>query len=1129
MDDLAGLRLEQLTAELAWMRRLAYALVKDSDVADDVSHDAWLAAHDAIPDDRPLRPWLSRVVLNVVRMRSRSHGRRVARETTLPEPSLMPSPEQLVDRLALQRALADEVLALAEPYRSTVLLHYFEGLSTTEIAERLAIPAGTVRRRLKVALDELRARFAKRDRRGLLALAPLIGSPARTQLPIATTVGSFTMKKWLVGITILIAVLVAIAVTWWTGRDTPPGAPPSSAATTAPLAQTRGTGSPAAASRGAWLGQRGVTGRKIAGRVIRNGAAVAGATVRLGNVTSEAGGPRLGDELVAVKSGADGSFDFGVQPAAVYSVSAEAPDSTPAAIAIATADPTAKPEAIVLQLGTCSSRLYGTIVDASGGGVAKARLTVAGLGGAEASPTGEYALCVPMGDSRVRIVADGYGAIDLPIHLVGALRRDFELVPESVLSGNVVDEANHPVPYARVLAVPQKIEQPHFLGDGSTTADAEGRFRIANLAPGRFLLAASAEGYGSSGPKSAVAAPGTPSELTLMVVQRAQIRGHVVMNGAPVPGARVGIASPNLLVRGSYSQADGSFILDGVPLGPARLTAAPFDVASPKDLVIKTSLDDLTVEVTDMASLVGRVLRHEKPIADALIQTTLGTTTRSDASGHYELRGLPPGDLQVTAQVFGETNAFSPFTPVKIVAGTRTEHDIELTGGAEVHGTVIDDTGAPVPNVYIRLIDPKGDLGESMTDDKGAFACTSMLGGGDYRVAVFPSPGARTAFPPAAGDGYPAINIPDGNAVLRDVRVAIKNQRLSIAGRVVDDSGAPVADVHVEAIGRGFGANPSMLPSVRADVGGTFVIGDLARGTYTLHAHAGDGSEVEVSDVAAGATGVELRLIRPGSIEGQLVGFKTTPRVHARQVTAQLAIGNEAVIEGDRFTITGLTPGKYILEALADDQNDGQPVEVRAGQVTKVTLQGRGRGTVQGTVTEFAAGTPIKGMACWAAQSMDGQSGDIQPATPTAANTTTEAGTFKISAPIGKARVMCFSPDGSYSVAGGDVEVTAGTPGQIALRAVRAEPPPCEPGFRIKPLTLPLVIANVDPHGPAKAAGLAPGDKLISVDGAPIAGLLPGGAMMLAWNHRAGSTLVLGVERNGAPKTIKVVVAPATN
>src|SRR5205085_3094152 len=125
-------------------------------------------------------------------------------------------------------------------------------------------------------------------------------------------------------------------------------------------------------------------------------------------------------------------------------------------------------------------------------------------------------------------------------------------------------------------------------------------------------------------------------------------------------------------------------------------------------------------EVTELAALRGRVLRHGKPVADATIQAApLGLTVTSDGMGAFEMRGLPGDQVQLTAQVFGATNAFSPFTTVKLSPGKVTEHDIDLTGAAEVRGMVVDEGGKAVPNVYVFMIDGRGDLGESMTDAKG--------------------------------------------------------------------------------------------------------------------------------------------------------------------------------------------------------------------------------------------------------------------------------------------------------------------------------------------------------------------------------------------------------------------------
>ncbi|HTL38961.1 MAG TPA: sigma-70 family RNA polymerase sigma factor [Kofleriaceae bacterium] len=1113
MPQFADADLEALNAELGWVRRLALSLVRNGSDADDIAQETWLAAKDHAPSDRPLRPWLSRVVLNVVRMRARSDARRMRRESAVDVDQHGLSPAELVDRVELQRALVDAVLALDEPYRATVLLHFVEGLPCVEIARRLQIPDGTVRRRLKVALDELRDRLAPdRSRSRLWAvLTPLVGTPYAA--------GRIAMKKLLV--VIVIIAVVAVGIVFVSKRGKPKGSGAASVGKTSTGAVVKGEHVGGEAGVRPWFAQVGASARRVAGKVVFEGAPVEGAIVRLADH----------EQLAAVTTGKDGAFDFGMQAPAEVTVSAEASGKTPAALALALADPNAKTEGLVLELTGCRAQLHGSVVDASGGGIAKAHLRVAGFGGAESNATGEYALCVPMGDSTVRIEADGYGALALPIHLVGAHRRDFELVPEAEVTGKVVDEQGSPVAQAHILAVPQAIETPHFLANGYATSDDDGTFKISNLAPGRFNLLAEAEGFGSTNPTAAVALAGTSNKpVTIVVAMRTSVSGRVVTGDKPVAGARITLAGGGLrFVRPSYSQKDGSFVLEGVPAGRVRLDAGTYEVITPKALVVpKTGMKDLKVEVSELATLRGHVTRKGEPVSAAVIQTTQGPTTQSDQSGYYEIRGLQKGTVQVTAQAFGTTNAFSPFTPVKLASGGPTDYDIDLKGAAEVHGIVVDESGAPVPNVYVRLLEPRGDLGESMTDAQGKFTCTSMLGNSDYRAAVFPSPGARVAFP--AATEYPVFKIADGNTIVEGAKIAIKNERLTIAGRVIDAEGNAVSDVHVEAIGRGFAAGPAMLPSVRADQGGSFVIKDLARGTYVVHAHAGDGSDVQIPNVAAGTTDITVRLESPATIEGDLIGFTTPPRVHARQNTSELTLNNEATMEGNHYSITGLAPGRYIVEALGDNENDGETVELKSGATLKVNLESHGRGTIEGVVTEFGAGGPVANMNCYAAQSMQGLSGDIGANAPTNDDTTTNAkGEFKVAAPVGMARLMCFSADGSFSVAGIDIKVAAAGVTKATLAAVRAVPPPSDVGFRIRPMMLPLTIAAVEPTSPAATAGLKVGDVLLTIDGTSVAGLIPSGAMTLAWNHRPGTTIALGVERAGKPVSVQFPVRAPTN
>ena len=80
---------------------------------------------------------------------------------------------------------------------------------------------------------------------------------------------------------------------------------------------------------------------------------------------------------------------------------------------------------------------------------------------------------------------------------------------------------------------------------------------------------------------------------------------------------------------------------------------------------------------------------------------------------------------------------------------------------------------------------------------------------------------------------------------------------------------------------------------------------------------------------------------------------------------------------------------------------------------------------------------------------------------------------------------------------------------------------PGDAGFMIAPDHLPLTVAQVGPT----AAGLLVGDHVVAIDGASLQGLLPDGAMFLVMNHRPGTTVTIGIERNGEARTLKIPVA----
>lgn len=145
-----------LVAHLPRLRRLAVALCRDRDAADDLVHEAVARALDkaALFDGTNARAWLATILLNLYR----SDRRRFARLPTLVDldsPAALGAGARGIDENGpdIRRALA----TLPEEQRIAMLLLALEGLSYREIAAAQGVPIGTVMSRIARARDNLKA------------------------------------------------------------------------------------------------------------------------------------------------------------------------------------------------------------------------------------------------------------------------------------------------------------------------------------------------------------------------------------------------------------------------------------------------------------------------------------------------------------------------------------------------------------------------------------------------------------------------------------------------------------------------------------------------------------------------------------------------------------------------------------------------------------------------------------------------------------------------------------------------------------------------------------------------------------------------------------------------------------
>jgi len=169
---------EVLLAQSAWVLNLARRLVDDPEAAEDLAQDAWRRALEAPPRaDWPVRAWLAGILRNLARQERRERSRREAREQSAARHEALPSAADALERVQLLRGVVEAVLALEEPYRSTIVLRFYENLAPRKIAARDGIPVATVKTRLARGLAMLRARLDREHggdgRSGALVLLPL--------------------------------------------------------------------------------------------------------------------------------------------------------------------------------------------------------------------------------------------------------------------------------------------------------------------------------------------------------------------------------------------------------------------------------------------------------------------------------------------------------------------------------------------------------------------------------------------------------------------------------------------------------------------------------------------------------------------------------------------------------------------------------------------------------------------------------------------------------------------------------------------------------------------------------------------------------------------------------------------
>ncbi len=341
----------------------------------------------------------------------------------------------------------------------------------------------------------------------------------------------------------------------------------------------------------------------------------------------------------------------------------------------------------------------------------------------------------------------------------------------------------------------------------------------------------------------------------------------------------------------------------------------------------------------------GHVVHAGRPVGGAVVRLTteelrIGewvlAEVETDDEGRFDFGPRPGTRYQVVAQAKGlvaggvvlELRARDPRPPPGDV--TIELRDCELV----VSGIVSDAAGGVIAGARVRAATRSEVFGGVLSDEQGR-----------YEVCLLAGP----AHIEAAADGYgTALEHTRGRRAAR-VDFALSPE-IAIAGRVVDEAGAPVGGAVV--IAETNGHDPGQLTE-SAENGG-FRIEGLIAGTYRVVARDDDrAADTTVTLGAAGATTeITLTLERRATLTGRVVvGGKPTAEatVVAKSTDESWTLGSAVTLADGRFAIAGLPRGQVKLD-VEKHRLVSPAATIDVGEVGQVELVCERLATVSGRV-----------------------------------------------------------------------------------------------------------------------------------------------------------------------------------
>lgn len=484
---------------------------------------------------------------------------------------------------------------------------------------------------------------------------------------------------------------------------------------------------------------------------------------------------------------------------------------------------------------------------------------------------------------------------------------------------------------------------------------ADGSVRADQLAPGTWSVSASASGFDPvAAPAQELAAGKAATFVLTLIAGGRPLTGQVTdATGGPIAGARVdaakvgGMAKPGDAVATTVTGADGMYAVTASE-GQNVVAVSSVDYAAQSRLVEVGPTGAVANFSLVPGGAIEGIVRDEttkQPVAGAQViaerdrggMILLAESSRrravSGADGRFRVTALRPGAYELAASA-GMRTSKSPTVVGLGVAEQVSEIEILVSDGPVISGTVVDETGATVPDIEVTA-HGRGRGGDAKTDAQGAFTITGMAPGTYFLMA------RNDTFVPRGGA---QAELADKDVM--GVKVTVQ-RGANIVGHVEPRQ---ICEIQHDIADRELGAGMPMLVGPKTTLAdGEFSLGPASAGKATLRARCPSGAQGSMPvDITLGMAPLVLKVTPGASIGGRVVDGDGKPVAGVTVMaslggseTQRTVIVNGMVTSGVQgisgsdgaYLLVGLAAGTYSLSVL----DRGRPLRMRGAKV-EVTL-----------------------------------------------------------------------------------------------------------------------------------------------------------------------------------------------